>query len=216
MSVAATRTNAVKPRFRGRLHQVAAVVAVPAAVALAVHASSVGGHIGAIVYGITLFGLFGISASYHVHTWSRPARARMKRLDHCMIYVFIAGTYTPLCLGVFTGLLAPTLLIAVWLGATVGVLLQFWPHLSVPRTGSLLYIALGWLALVGLPQLLQGLGIAEQVLLVAGGVIYTLGAVVLATHRPDPVPTVFGYHEVWHCAVVAACVCHYVMLWWLL
>jgi len=202
--------------LRGRLHQVAAVLAVPAGLALALHASSTGGHIGALVYAITLFGLFGISASYHVHTWSPPARARMKKLDHCMIYVFIAGTYTPLCLGVLTGLLAPVLLIAVWLGAAVGVLLQFRPHLSVPRTGSLLYIALGWLALVGLPQLLHGLDVVELVLLVAGGVTYTLGSIVLGTHRPDPVPTVFGYHEVWHAMVFVACVCHYVMLWWLL
>jgi hemolysin III len=206
----------VKPRLRGRLHQLAAVAAVPAAIALTVHASSAGAHIGAVVYGMTLFGLFGISAAYHVHAWSPPARARMKTLDHCMIYVFIAGTYTPLCLGVLTGLLAPTLLIAVWLGATVGVLLQFWPQLSMPRTGSVLYIVLGWLALVGLPQLVQGLDRPEFTLLVAGGVVYTLGSIVLGTHRPDPVPTVFGYHEVWHAMVVLACVCHYVMLWWLL
>jgi hemolysin III len=195
------------------LHQLAAVLAAPAGLALAVHAHSAGGRIGAVIYAATLLGLFGISSAYHVHHWSPEARARMKKLDHSMIYVFIAGTYTPLCLTVLHGVLAGTLFVAVWLGAVAGVLLQFRPSLGSPSTGSALYIALGWMVLVGLPQLVQGLGGTALGLLVAGGVVYTLGAVVLGTHWPDPVPHVFGYHEVWHTMVVLACCCHYAMLW---
>ena len=209
----AVRDRPLKPLFRGRLHQVAAFAALPAAVALVRHAGSAGGRIGAVIYGLTLIGLFGVSSSYHVRNWSPEARQRMRKLDHSMIYVFIAGTYTPMCLAVITGALAPTLFVAVWAGALVGVLLQFHPNLSLPRTGSLLYIGLGWLALIGLPQLVQGLGGPELALLVAGGVVYTLGAIVLGTHWPDPVTHVFGYHEVWHLMVVIACCLHYALLW---
>src|SRR5215212_9590773 len=106
----------LKPRFRGRLHQVAAIAAFPAGALLVAHAGSVGGRVGAVIYGCTLVGLLGISASYHVHTWSPAARQRMRKLDHSMIYVFIAGTYTPLCLAVLTGPVAPVLFVAVWAG----------------------------------------------------------------------------------------------------
>jgi len=203
----------VKPLFRGRLHQVATFVAVPAGLVLIWHAHDAAGKVGAAIYGLTLVGLFGVSSTYHVHHWSPSARHLMRRLDHSMIYVFIAGTYTPLCLAVLTGALAPTLFVAVWAGALLGVVLQFQPRWSLPRTGSLLYIGLGWLALVGLPQLVTGLGRPELALLVAGGVVYTLGAVVLSVHWPDPVTHVFGYHEVWHLMVVIACCCHYSLLW---
>ena len=205
----------VKPLLRGRLHQVAAFLSFPAAAALFLRAGGVRGHIAAAVYGLTLIGLYTISSSYHVHHWSRKAQLRMRRMDHAMIYVFIAGTYTPFCLLVFHGALAVSVLIAAWVMAGLGVTMQLVPRLSTGRLHNALYIVMGWLVIVGLPQLVSKLSGAQLVLLIAGGLIYTSGSIVLASRWPDPHPATFGYHEVWHTMVVAACVCHFLAVWWL-
>ena len=203
----------VKPRYRGRLHQVAAMASVPAALAIVVHATGWAGRISAAVYGFTLICLYGVSALYHVHHWEPEARLRMKRLDHGMIFVFIAGCYTPFSLLVLEGALGVSVLVAAWIGAVIGVAIQLHPRMALHKAHNALYIVLGWLAVVGAPQTITHLAGAELALLVVGGVLYTLGAILLATRWPDPWPAAFGFHEVWHAFVLAASVCHYALMW---
>jgi hemolysin III len=133
----------------------------------------------------------------------------MRRLDHSMIFVLIAGTYTPFCLLVLHGTLATTVLIAVWAGAGVGVATKLY-RVDLHVLSGIMYVALGWLVVVSFPALLRGLDVAETVLLLIGGLLYSFGALVLATGRPNPWPRTFGYHEVWHTATIAAAACHYV------
>jgi len=169
------------------------------------------------VYGLTIVGLFGVSALYHRHNWlSVRSRTVMKRLDHSMIFVFIAGTYTPFAVLALPGAGGRIVLAVVWGGALLGVALKMaWPH--APRwLGVPIYIALGWVAVFVLPDLLHHAGIASLVLLLVGGALYTAGAVFYATKWPDPWPKVFGYHEFFHAATVLAALCHYVAIWFAL
>ncbi|MDT4977556.1 MAG: hemolysin, partial [Pseudonocardiales bacterium] len=141
------------------------------------------------------------------------AHSLMKRLDHSMIFVFIAGTYTPIAVLTLPRSSATAVLVAVWTGAIFGVLLQsVWPSapawLSVPC-----YVALGWVAVFVMPQLLHNAGVAAFVLIAAGGLLYTFGGIVYGLKRPNPLPEVFGFHEVFHLCTIVAAVCHYVAIW---
>jgi hemolysin III len=200
-----------KPRMRGRLHQGAFIASIPAGLLLVLLASDARSRIATSIYALTLTGLFGVSAAYHLGDWNREAHARMQRLDHSMIFVLIAGTYTPYCLLVLQGTLATVVLVAVWVGAAVGVGTKLY-RVDLHVLSGFMYIGLGWLVVVSLPALLRGLDTAETVFLVAGGLLYSLGALVLATHKPNPWPRTFGYHEVWHAATIAAAVCQYVSI----
>jgi len=196
------------PRLRGRLHQVAFFVSIPAGVALVALARGAVARTAAIIYAASLTGMFAASAAFHRIPWRETARKWMGRLDHAMIYLLIAGTYTPFSLLVLKGSWAIVILAVVWTGALVGVALK----LSTPRLSGLasaLYIILGWTALAALPVLVTKLSPIGLVLLFAGGVLYTGGALILRRNRPDPNPEVFGYHEVWHAMVAAAAACHY-------
>ncbi len=201
-----------RPRLRGRLHQIAFFAAVPAGVALVLLARGATARVAVLVYALSLVGLYGASAAYHRRQWTAKARARMQRLDHSMIFVLIAGTYTPFCLLALHGAWSIVLLAAVWAGAIAGIVLKL---VGVDRTkvaSAILYIALGWLAVVATPVVISNLSIAPLVLLASGGVLYTVGAVVFSTRRPNPSPLVFGYHEVWHSFVVGGSVCHYAVI----
>ena len=200
-----------KPRMRGRLHQGAFIASIPAGLLLVLLASDARSRVATSIYALTLTGLFGVSAAYHLGDWNREAHARMQRLDHSMIFVLIAGTYTPYCLLVLQGTLATVVLVAVWVGAAVGVGTKLY-RVDLHVLSGFMYIGLGWLVVVSLPALLRGLDTAETVFLVAGGLLYSLGALVLATHKPNPWPRTFGYHEVWHAATIAAAVCQYVSI----
>jgi hemolysin III len=200
-----------KPRMRGRLHQSAFISSIPAGVVLVLLAPDVRARVATLIYALTLTGLFGVSASYHLGDWSEAAYARMRRLDHSMIFVLIAGTYTPYCLLVLEGTLATAVLLAVWTGAGVGVATKLY-RVDLHVLSGFMYIGLGWLVVVSMPALLRGLDTAETLLLMAGGLLYSLGALVLATNRPNPWPRTFGYHEVWHAATIAAAVCQYVSI----
>jgi hemolysin III len=206
----------LKPRLRGWLHAYAAAVSIASgATLIAVSAALRGGLAGLTtsIYCATVTLLFGTSALYHRLDWSARGRAVMKRLDHAMIFVFIAGTYTPIAvLALPTGPMIGVL-VAVWAGAFVGVGLQLlW--LGAPRWLSApCYIALGWVAVFVMPDLLHNTGIAAFVLIVAGGVVYTLGALVYATKRPNPFPGTFGFHEVFHACTLVAAICQYVAVW---
>jgi len=202
--------SADTPFLRGWLHMAALLVVIPAGVVLVVSADSPAARVATAIYAFSLAGMFAGSAFYHVVPWSEKGRARMKKLDHSMIYVLIAGTYTPFALLVIQGVWGMVILSAVWIGALAGIALKLVHIDGFRRIGGALYIVLGWLAILGLPRLVSGLTLVEFVLVFAGGITYTLGAVVLLRTRPDPSPKWFGYHEVWHVAVIVACACFYV------
>jgi hemolysin III len=212
----ATTVAELKPRLRGWLHAYAAAISIAAgAVLIAVAAVMRGGAAGVTtsIYAATVTLLFGTSALYHRINWKPAAHLRMKRLDHSMIFVFIAGTYTPIAALTLDGSAAVAVLVAVWTGALFGVALQTaWP--SAPRWLSApCYIGLGWVAVFVFPQLLHNAGVAAFVLMAVGGVVYTVGGVVYALKRPNPWPGVFGFHEVFHLSTLIAAACHYIAIW---
>jgi len=203
--------------MRGWLHLWSFFVAIAAGatlVSLAAATVSARAALGTSVYAATVLGLFGVSALYHRRLWiNAGARALMKRLDHSMIFLFIAGTYTPFALLAMPARTGAVVLAVVWGGALAGVALKLaWPH--APRWLSIsVYLALGWVAVFVLPDLLANLGAATLVLLLVGGLFYTVGAVCYATRWPDPWPKVWGHHEFFHAATVVAAVCHHIAIW---
>jgi hemolysin III len=210
--VSAHVTKAARPLLRGWLHLVCFFLAIPAGVLVIALAGSPRARVGAAIYAAGLVALFGVSAAYHRGPWSPTWRLRMQRLDHLTIFVMIAGSYTPVCLLVLRGWVAVATLIAAWTGAVLGGVLAWTEGRRLRTLRSALYIALGWFAVAALPQLVRHLTPAELVLIAVGGVLFTVGAVFLATRWPDPFPRVFGYHEIWHTFVVAAVVCHLVAI----
>jgi hemolysin III len=201
----------VKPRLRGVSHQWAFFVALVAGVVLVVAAPSGRATLAATIYAVTVAAMFGASALYHRVDWkSLAARRWMRRLDHSMIYLLIAGTYTPFALLVLDGGLAKAVLIAVWGGAALGIGLKLlWPDTPKWLTAGV-YVTLGWVAVIAFPQLASELGPVGMALVAGGGLLYTAGAVVYALRRPDPAPAVFGYHEIFHVLVIAAAVLQFV------
>jgi hemolysin III len=201
-----------KPLLRGWLHLVCFFLAIPAAVLVVALATSARGRIGALIYAVGLVALFGVSGTYHRGRWSATKRRFMQQLDHGTIFVMIAGSYTPLCLLVLRGWVAWTMLALSWSMAALGFVLAFTDSRVTRVMRGTLYIVMGWASLIAAPQLLRNLSGAELALIAAGGVLFTVGAIFLATHWPDPFPRVFGYHEVWHVLVVAAVICHFVAI----
>jgi len=200
-----------KPLLRGVSHEIAAGLALAGAVALTVLAPAGRARAGAAVYGASLVTLFAVSALYHRPAWGPRARLLMRRLDHSAIFVLIAGTYTPLCL-LLGGDAGRTLLAAVWGGALLGVAQSVaWPRAPKALVAALA-VALGWAVVPVLPTLAGAVGTAGLVLLGGGGALYTLGAVIYATGKPDPFPRVFGYHEVFHALVIAAAAMHFAVV----
>ena len=202
----------VKPRLRGVLHQYAFFVSLGSGTLLVLLASTVRASVAAVIYAASVSALFGVSALYHRVTWTGPVRRRMRRLDHAMIFLLIAGTYTPVGLLVLQGTLATVVLAVVWGGAVAGIVLELaWT--GAPRwLGGAVYLALGWVAVVAMPQLFARLGVTGGMLIVAGGLVYSAGAAVYALRRPDPVPAVFGYHEVFHLLVIAGVAAHFLAI----
>jgi hemolysin III len=199
----------LRPRLRGVSHQYAFFASLLLGAALVVGASGAAERTSAVVFATALATMFGVSALYHRITWRPRARLWMRRLDHAAIYLLIAGTYTPFALLALTDVWRWTILPVVWGGALVGIVLRLaWvdaPKWLAVTTG----IALGWIGVVALPQLWAYAGLTGVGLLLAGGVLYTGGAIVYARRRPDPVPAVFGYHELFHALVIAAAACQY-------
>ncbi|MGC4852287.1 PAQR family membrane homeostasis protein TrhA [Micromonospora sp. DT4] len=208
-----------KPRMRGWLHTYAFFFALVAGIVLCSIAATRPGWaplVSCAIYSLTVCGLFGTSALYHRRVWSERGYQVMRRMDHCMIFVFIAGTYTPLCTMLLSTRQATIMLALVWGGALGGVALKLvWPH--APRWVSApLYLALGWVAVAMLPDILHGGGVTALVLLIVGGVIYSVGAVFYALRRPNPWPTVFGHHEFFHACTLLAALCHHVAIYFAL
>ncbi len=207
----------VKPRMRGWLHFWSFAVSVAASATLiSVSAALVGAGaaLATSVYSVTILGLFGTSALYHRRTWrTERSRTIMKRADHSMIFLFIAGTYTPIIALTTAPDRARLVLTIVWAGALAGVVLKtVWPH-APAWLGVPVYLALGYVAVFVIPDLLRGGGVAALVLILAGGLLYTVGAVFYATRWPNPWPETFGFHEFFHAATVLAAICHHVAIW---
>ncbi len=200
-----------RPSLRGVIHQYSFLVWMLVAGPTLLVAADGDVRARVAVYVICLGAMFGVSALYHRGRWSPAARMRMRRLDHSTIFLAIAGTYTAIA-----GIALPPdnagwIVGLVWLGAIVGMAVSagnVWPGAPKGLT-AVPYVAVGWVAVAALPDLLDGLGSAAFALVVTGGVLYTLGAAVYVMRKPDPSPTVFGYHEVFHTLVTSAAACHF-------
>ncbi len=202
----------VKPKLRGVSHEYAFFVSLACGVVLILAASGGRARLAATIYAVAVSALFGTSALYHRVTWRPSARRWMRRLDHSMIFVMIAGTYTPVALIALHGTLSKTILIVVWAGALGGVIFKLvW--IDAPKwLLASVYVLLGLVsgAIVGeLPAAIGWLGMAGLAL---GGLLYVIGAVVYASGRPDPAPKVFGYHEVFHALVIVAAGLQYAVI----
>jgi hemolysin III len=203
----------VVPRLRGVFHQYAFFAAVVAGTVLVTLADGYLERLAVWVYAVALAAMFGASALYHRVPWrSAAARLRARRVDHAMIFVFIAGTYTPFTLLAFQGALRAVVLTTVWMGAALGVLLELrWIH--APRwVSAIAYLGVGWVGIVALPELFPALGVAVAVLLIVGAGLYTVGALTYATSWPNPFPATFGFHEIFHLLVIAAALVQFVAL----
>ncbi len=201
---------AVKPKLRGVSHQWAFVASLFLGAGLIVVAKTPKATLAVAIYAVSLSALLGTSALYHRVNWKRPeVRQWMRRLDHSMIFFLIAGTYTPFALLVLSGPLADAILVVVWIGAIAGAVVEtIW--IDHPKwVAALIYMSLGWVAVAAFPELWVDMGVAGTLLVAAGGLFYTAGAVVYATQRPNPNPRVFGYHEIFHALVIAAAAAHF-------
>ena len=201
-----------RPRLRGVLHQYAFLVSLVTGPVLVFLAPSGRALVAAAIYGASLTALFGVSALYHRVTWSARARRWMGRLDHAMIHFLIAGSFAPVGLLVLSGTLAVVLMSVVWGGALAGIGLHlFW--FDAPKgLSALIYVLLGWSGTMALPELIGHVGWAATGLFLLGGVLYSLGAAIYALRRPDPIPAIFGYHELFHALVIVAAAAHYAVI----
>ena len=200
----------VKPRLRGVSHLSMFPVAVIAAIPLLFIGDSAAAVASAIVFGTGVAAMFGVSGLYHVVTWSPRARSRLARLDHATVYGLIAATYTPFGLLVLNGAWRVTVLAVVWTGASLAILMKlFW--VRAPKwLSATAGLALGWAGVAAMPKIEQEIGLTGLLFLTAGGVLYTAGGIIYALRRPNPVPGVFGYHELFHAFVIVAVALQYV------
>jgi hemolysin III len=202
----------VVPRLRGLLHAWAFWFAIAAAAVLIAVAHDGRARIAAIVYGLGLCALFGASATYH--RWRGHPRWKpiLRRVDHSTIFLFIAASYTPIALLVLHDPIRTIVLVSVWVGALAGVAMSI-AWIDAPRAlVAFCYVAVGWVAIVAIPQLFDHRGAGVPVLLLVGGLLYSLGAVAYATKRPNPWPRTFGFHEVFHTLVIAAALVHFIAI----
>ena len=191
-----------RPSWRGRIHGVAVAVTIPAGIVLTLVTPSGLPRIAVLVYVLSLLALFLTSASYHLLTRSQRAQRTMRQLDHAMVYVLIAGTYTPVCLLALPRKIGVPFLIAIWLAAALGITLKItW---RAHKTSGAMYLVIGWAALIILPWSYRMAGFTSLLLFALGGIVYTVGAILFYLQRPKLKPLVFGFHEVWHVFTVVA------------
>jgi hemolysin III len=212
MTPSAVAASDQRPLLRGVLHQAAFSISLVVGTLLVVEADGARRHVAAAAFAGSVALCFGASALYHRVTWTPPVRMWMRRIDHAGVYLLIAGTYTAVCLLGLSGAWRWSVLAIVWTGAGAAIVLKFvW--VSAPKwLAAVIGISLGWVGVAAMPQLVAHLDPAAVGLLLAGGMLYTLGGVVYARGRPDPKPTVFGYHEVFHALTIVAVACQYVAI----
>lgn len=212
----APQPQRVKPRYRGVSHEIATYAAGLAGCKLVADARGPGttqlALISAAVYSLSLFFLFGVSALYHRPTWSPAVRQRLRRVDHSTIFLMIAGTATPVATLCLTDPARTQALALIWIGAGLGLIKAlFWAHAPKPLTAAT-YLVYGCALAVFVPGMTAALGTDNARLLLLGGVLYAVGAMIYAFKRPDPLPAVFGYHEIFHALVIAAAAVHYLAI----
>lgn len=204
--------TADRPLLRGILHQWAFTAALVVGALLIAYSEGGRRRVAASIFAGSVVLMLGASALYHRVTWSPRVRPWMRRIDHAGIYLLIAGTYTPVGLLSLHGTTQRVTLAIVWAGAAVAIVLKF-AWVDAPKwLAAVTGVALGWAGVAALPEVFHTAGLAPVVLLTAGGVAYTAGAVVYALKRPDPVPRVFGYHELFHALTIVAVACQYVAI----
>ena len=191
------------------MHTVAFFLAIPGGVVLIIVAKSPAATVGAAIYMAGLLLGFGTSAGYHRLAKSDHAQEVMQRLDHSMIFVLIAGTYTPICLIAMPPTWGIPILCVAWAGAALGIIMKQFAFDRLKILEYSLYPILGWIVVIAMPVLVHRLSTTELVLLMSGGILYTVGIPVLVRERPDPWPRTFGYHEIWHTFTIAAGICHF-------
>jgi len=200
------------PRLRGLLHAYAFYAAVVCAAVLVVLAPEGRARAGAVVYGVGLCALFGVSGAYHRWRGAPRIKRLLRRADHATIFVFIAASYTPVALLALSGTMRWVVLVSAWAGAIAGVSLSVGWIDAPRRLTAVAYIALGWIATIAFPQLAERIGAVAFSLLLAGGLLYSAGACVYAAQRPDPWPRTFGFHELFHALVIVAALAHLAVL----
>jgi hemolysin III len=199
-----------RPRFRGVLHQYAFFASLVVGVLLVVGADGGTARLSALVFAASVAAMLGISALYHRVIWPPAPRRWIRRLDHAAIFLLIAGTYTPFGLVALDGGWRISVLAIAWSGALAAIVLKV-AWIDAPRwVAALVAVCLGWVGVVALPEVHGSVGLTPLMLLAAGGLLYSCGAIIYALRRPDPAPSIFGYHELFHALVVAAAACQYV------
>ncbi len=202
-----------RPKYRGFLHAAGAFAIVPLGALLIASASSSRARVAAAIYVVAQLFVFATSALYHLVASTPTARRRMQMADHLMIYVLIAGTWVPVCLLVLPTGRGTQFLVGVSAIAVTGIVLKSFGIHRFPKSSNTLYVVMGLVGILALPAIVDNTDLAALVLLTAGGAAYLVGALVLMRKRPDPRPTIFGYHEVWHAFTVVAAACHFAMVW---
>ena len=207
-----TQISKEKPKYRGVIHQWAFFIFLAGGIVLQLLSKGVTAHLVAAIYSVSICAMLGVSALFHRITWTPERRLVVRRLDHSMIFLAVAGTYTPVAVLALTPFARNVVLALVWIGAVGGIITKMiWIGLA-EGISALLYIILGWVAVGVMPQLYSHSGVLAFSLLIAGGVMYTLGALVYAFRRPDPWPKTFGYHEIFHSFVALAAICHFLVV----
>lgn len=211
-AVPVTTVSAARPLLRGVIHQAAFSASLVVGTLLIVGADGPRRHVAASVFAGSVAACFGASALYHRITWSPSLRLRMRKLDHAGIYVLISGTYTPIGLLVLRGDWRWTVLALVWAGTAAAIVLRFTWAGAPKWVAAAIGLALGWVSVIALPQIVARLDPAAVGLLLAGGLAYTAGAIVYVRRRPNPAPRIFGYHELFHTLTILAAACQYVAI----
>lgn len=204
----------IKPLLRGWFHAAASVGALLVTIALLIETyGNTASFIAALVFGLSMIVLYTVSSVYHIGSWQGRRERVLRAFDHANIFLLIAGTYTPICVNVLTGHLRVTMLVLIWGMAALGIA-SVVLTLRLPRVVMVgLYVGMGWVALIALPELLRQLPLPATLLLAAGGALYTIGAVVYALRRPNPLPRIFGFHEIFHLFVIAGSAAFVAAIW---
>jgi hemolysin III len=212
LNVTNAEAAVIKPRLRGWSHLISAVIAIPATIVLSMAAKNGLPTIGAITYGLSLFLLLATSGTYHTPYWSQSTRQKFQRVDRSMIFVLIAGSYTPFLLATSGDSLSLFIPI-IWSIALLGIIRTLFLPNGRRWVTTMSYLAMGWLVFPLFYQWITQLGLNVVIPLGLGGLIYTLGAIAYARKSPNPWPSTFGYHEIFHVAVILASICHYYAVW---
>ena len=201
-----------RPKYRGVLHSYCFFISIPAGILLVATAPSATGKFASFAFAFGISAMLGISALFHRTDFSDSEWLRFRRLDHVGIYLCIAGGYTPIGMIAVDGWVQKTLLITAWVSVALGTTIRFLPFDPPYGFMNSLFLSMGWVAILAIPQLLDFLEFEWILLLAIGGLLYTCGAFVVGLRRPDPWPETFGYHEIWHAMVVAAATLHYCVM----